>query len=455
MSDYVAVRPALIGIKADGTKFVLDDDEAVNPVSPSIVTDQTTGAVSLVVGDDPYVLHKTQSTADHMRFSGRVVANYGTLTGYTTSNCTIALVDTPAGGPTRIKENSGKSIRATSSGALSNAEVSFPVIARAGNPSGRVDLWVYVEDLASAPYFTLYLSVESGYSNFYQKSLATPIRAGWHHYSVLASEFTVGAGSPTLETVKYGKVRWGCSSATSVIIDRLVFGASGVPLCTMFWDDGIDTAYDYVLPLLNKYKLVGNFSIIKSLVGTANYLSERQVKSLAEAGHRLVTHGHTNLSTLSTIEDAYADIDSNRAYLDALGVNVDSDVYVWPNGIYMYSAGNTGLMDYLAANNYVGAYAAGGVHNTNELVYDKWLTSRQNNDVSVATATILSRIEDNAAAGRSSALMGHDVVVSGATGSQTNLADLDTVLAGIAALRDAGTIQIVSARDYLLLNSKA
>ena len=390
------------------------------------------------------------------RLSGRVIANYGTLTGYVPTNCTQALVATPVGGSTRHKPNMGNSIRATTSGATASAQVEFPAITVPGNPSGRVDLWVYVEDVSAGPYFTLYLAVEGAYTNHFYKSLPTPTRNGWHCYTVKESEFTVGSGAPTLATVTRGRVRFGCAAATSVIINRVVFGASGTPLVALIWDDGNDSDYDYVLPLLNKYKLIGNFSIIADNIDGPGNLTTDQLKMIADAGHKLIVHGGTNLSTLPTIADAYADMDANRAYLESLGIGADADVYVWPNGAYMYAAGNAGLMDYAESKGYVGAFTVGGTRSTNQLTsYEKFTAARSSNDVSVATATILSGISDHAAVGRSTALMGHEVVASGATGIQTNVADLDTVLAGIAALRDAGTVRVVSARDYLRFNSKA
>lgn len=418
-------------------------------------TSTPSGGVAIVADDGKPRDVLNVINTENMRFGGRVVANYGTLTGYAAANCTIALTPTPAGGSKRRKQNLGQSIRATSAGALANAEVSFPAFT-ASPSNGRIDLWVYVEDLSAGPYFNLYLSVDSGYTSFFTISLPTPLLAGWQRYSVAEANLTVGGGTPTLATITRGKVRWGCSAATSVVIDRLTIGASGTPLCALTWDDGSDTAYTYVLPLLNKYKLIGNFSIIGSLIGSTNYLTSTMLSEISEAGHRIILHGATRLSDFASVDLAKANIAAERAIVDAMALETfDRDVYVWPNGTYLYSSGNTALMDYIESQGFVGAFQVGGVAATNELGFDRFNTSRFSFDSSTATSTTLAYISAEAALGRSVAGMGHDVVASGATGIQTNVADLDTLLAGVAAKRDAGEIFNVSARDFLLFNSKS
>lgn len=404
------------------------------------------GNTALVVPDGNIPIYKVSNT-ERMAFGGRVVANYGTLTGYSSSSGTLTAVPTPAGGCKQFKPNFGTSLNIANAGA-GNINVDFPVIELAGNDSNRVDYWVYVPDYTKVNGFILYLSVDAGYAAFFTKNEGAPAYNGWHRYSVLESECAVGAGVPTFETIKYGRVQVQFAAAGSCIIDRVVFGSSGTPMLTLIWDDGGASDYDYVLGLLNKYKLIGNFSIISSIMNANN------VKMLAESGHRIVVHGQTALNSFGTIEAAQADIAANVAGINALGVDVDTDVYVWPNGVSMYSAGNTGLMDYLIANGFKGAFTVGGSGYPNTpSYYQKYRTHRQTLAVSRTPAAILEMIDSYAAAGLGSALMGHGVVLSGATGDQQNLADLDTVLSGIASRRDSGSLNVVSARDYLMLNN--
>jgi hypothetical protein len=405
------------------------------------------GNVTLL-GPDGQIRPEDATGIDAMGFSGPIFAAFDTLTGYAGSNCTISLVDTPAGGPPQPKGETGKSIRATATG-VATANVSAPISGISGSNNSRFDYWVYIEDYTKISQVIIYLGVDSAYSAHYFKQETTNISYnGWHHFTALESECTVGGGSPTFATIAYARVRFVFSAAGTAIVDRVVASSGGTPKLCLIWDDSTATDYTKVLQLLNKYKLIGNFAVIPSIIGTANFCTQSQVDQINAAGHKIKVHGATNLTTYGTIDEAITDINTATAAVAAMGGA--SDVYVWPNGQYMYTAGNTGLMDHLIASGFRGAFRVGGVgYPTDPAYYQKYSSQRQALDSTVSAVNTLAKISLNAAAGIGSALMGHRVVTSGATSTEINYADLETVLSGIADLRDAGKVRVMSARDYL------
>lgn len=383
------------------------------------------------------------------KFSGRVVADFSTLTGYSgTNGAAASLVDTPIGGSARLKGAPAKSIAV--SGAATNLELNIPAFV-AGNPTGRVDLWLYVTDWTKhVAAITLFLSVDAGYANYYTRSFNVRQHNGWQCLSSTLSNLTVGAGAPTLDTVTRAKIRFNAPTGCAVIVDRLVFGGGGSPLVTMIWDDGGITDYTVVAPLLNKYKMFGNFAIIGSLIAEtpSAVMSRSQLLMLAESGHRLVTHGLYNLSTLPSPAAAIADILSNKAFLDGLGIDVDSDVYVYPQGEYLHTPGDLTIPAYLRDNGFSGAYIASGACVSNENFIERYTCQRKDVNAATVAATWLAQFDEHLGAGMSVALMGHGAVTSGASGPTANIPVLDEILAGIAARRDAGKCTVVSAKRF-------
>lgn len=389
------------------------------------------------------------SAQQSARYSGRVIAAFDTLTGYSGANgAALALVDTPADGPRRNKGSSAKSIQV--SGSATNLEVNFPVF-EAGNPTGRVDLWLYVTDYTKhSAAITLFLTVDSGYLNHYTRSFNIRQHNGWQCVSLTLSNFIVGAGSPTLDTVTRGKIRFNAPGGCGIVVDRIVFSGGGNPLVTLIWDDGGITDYTIIAPLLNKYRLQGNFAIVGAIVGETptSVMSRTQLLMMAESGHRLITHGQFNLSTLATPAAAIADIESNKAFLDRLGIETDSGVYAYPQGEYMHTTGDLSIPNYLRSAGYDGAFIASGSCVSNAAFTERYACQRKAVDASTVASTWLAQFDEHIAAGMSVALMGHNVVTSGATGAAANYAVIDAVLAGIASRRDAGKFSVVSAKTF-------
>lgn len=60
------------------------------------------------------------------------------------------------------------------------------------------------------------------------------------------------------------------------------------------FDDGGESAYSIIGPLLKKYGFIGRFFITTSMIGKVGFCSESQLKELYEDGHIIGSHNHTH-----------------------------------------------------------------------------------------------------------------------------------------------------------------
>ena len=417
-----------------------------------VVRDSAGNVVGLSAGGEVIVQNHTKQI-----HSGRIVADYSTLTGYVISGAsnTMELAELPSGGCGRIKNYPTRGIRAVC-GANGNVAVTSPVFEARGIPNGNIQAWVYVEDYTKITSFTMYFYTDITYAVYYVSSaFALQQYNGWHLISLDTDGLFVGAGSPTVDTITVARIRMDSATVgASIILDRVVFGAGGGGLVSLQWDDANKSDYNYVAPLLAKYGLVGNFAIIAENSwmeeDSANRLTLTEAKILAESGHRLMTHGVTNLSSL-TYDEAIANIQENKTAIDALGVDTDSDVYVYPGGIYLRAANDLSIPQYLEANGFYGAFTTQGLAQGNNCKNRRFLMSRSETGQAThpTSATILALVDSRVSTGKNVSLLAHTIVASGATSNQMNLTILDELLSGLSARQQAGALRVVSAKELI------
>lgn len=313
-----------------------------------------------------------------------------------------------------------------------------------GNP--RVDFWVYLENPTTIVDLPMYFATSDAFSSYYFKTVQVRAFVGWQCVSVDLATATV-VGSPTYETITRFRIQVHAttSAGSSILFDAAFISPHAQSKCALIWDDGLASDYTHTLPLLNKYKLLGNFAVYDTPART------EQWRMMAHSGHRIIVHGTTNLSTLGTLQAAKDDILANAAWVAALdGPGCDPDVYVWPNGIFMYSAGSLALPQFLADEGFVGGFATANSPIITEPGIDRYILHRLEIGPTTVAATWLTALDAYLNAGLCFALCAHDTVDSGATGIQVNRAVLDDILAGIRTRIDAGSLENVSARDLIL-----
>lgn len=109
------------------------------------------------------------------------------------------------------------------------------------------------------------------------------------------------------------------------------------PMVSITFDDGTTNQYDYALPLMNQYGLVGTTYINTGMVADQTggfYLTDGQITSFVEAGWELGSHAvfHDDITGMAVEDVAYTLEESKRYLEDTFGVKVSS--FASPYGEY-------------------------------------------------------------------------------------------------------------------------
>ena len=79
-----------------------------------------------------------------------------------------------------------------------------------------------------------------------------------------------------------------------VVCDEVLDGRVDHKSVMLHFDDGTTDHFDKVAPLLGRYGFFGVFFISTAKIGNEGYLSEAEVRTMAEAGHSIECHGHSH-----------------------------------------------------------------------------------------------------------------------------------------------------------------
>lgn len=367
--------------------------------------------------------------------------NFDTLTGASVSGGSgitmeIVAVNVPEIGKV------GNSIKITVDAGLTRT---FTAPAFTAGPIPNSTLSLIMENLTTETFAAdLEYAVEAGFTNRYTNSSSITqygIQEITKANVASLNEFAV-TGSPTFDALTRFRlvIAAPAGRAAVVILHGLYSSTGGVPTFEIMCDDGHISGYTELLPQLNRYKIKAGFAVIQSLVGTTNYMTEDQLQEIHDAGHDILVHGLTNLSSFGTLAAALADIDSNTAYVRGKEWR-GGDLYVYPNGVSSYSTADaTSIVNHLASNGFKAAYHTSGLRAHRKSGLGKYRTGRYSWAAWMAASTILNHIDALLITGRSYCLNIHSIVASGMAGDQINRADLDTILAGVATRVAAGTL---------------
>ena len=104
---------------------------------------------------------------------------------------------------------------------------------------------------------------------------------------------------------------------------------------TFTFDDGGESFYTIIAPILEKYGLKGIFFISTKFLNTKGFLSNAQVKELCERGHVVGTHSHSHPVNISSLpyERQYGEWKESVEILSNLCVRKIQYASI-PNGYY-------------------------------------------------------------------------------------------------------------------------
>ena len=105
--------------------------------------------------------------------------------------------------------------------------------------------------------------------------------------------------------------------------------------CVMLtFDDGWENVYQNAFPLLKEFGIKGVFFIITDRLGKDGYMTEEQVKEMAEAGMNIGSHSCKHLDyNLCEIEKLKLDLRESREKLSAI-TGKDIKYFCYPGGAY-------------------------------------------------------------------------------------------------------------------------
>lgn len=232
-----------------------------------------------------------------------------------------------------------------------------------------------------------------------QNNSANVPQANWvaNDWVIARLNTVVATGAPTFTGAKRLRVNFTVSSvgsATQVWIGFCGAAAQKKPTVILSIDDGYASGYTFVAPLARYYKMPVSFGIDSFYVGTANYMSEAQIRALHADPSNLfefVTHGYANHNISTSTVGAYiAEQVLTRSYLRSLGIQGDGpNHHPWVQSLYSNIA-----RDALEAEGFLSARAGAA---TPLSLHDSFFTTLQekrayqmNNCVTVTTGISLA-----------------------------------------------------------------
>lgn len=126
-------------------------------------------------------------------------------------------------------------------------------------------------------------------------------------------------------------------------LDKAVKEKKGEKLVAITFDDGYQSDYETVLPILKKYNACATFFIIGAKINTPGYLTEKQLKALAESGvaqignHTYAIHEQPREQVqalcVTAPEKIVRDVLHNQERLKSI-TGQDITAFSYPYGVY-------------------------------------------------------------------------------------------------------------------------
>lgn len=298
----------------------------------------------------------------------------------------------------------------------------------------------------------------------------------WFESGALYDQDASGAGHLT------GTAQWAKVAAEEVTVIRLVMTkragqAISVPAyigpiytdpvrstkatLTLFMDGQYAGQYKYARQILQAYGLRASLAVVFPwLTSPSGTMTEAQLLKMIALGHEVICHtgttGDYGWDNVTKYPDGQeyalvkADLGAAWARMGTMGVTdgVGYAVVGFTNGLVntqtyarrqniSNALRDAGVVACRQLGNYVGSYYGNGGEVQTVLPGSRMVTSAD------STATLTGIIDQIIARGGWSGLTFHDLVLSGATGNNYNVADFETVMDYIAGKVAAGTLRVM------------
>lgn len=155
----------------------------------------------------------------------------------------------------------------------------------------------------------------------------------WLEFTLTASDFEVGGGSPSWGTVNGLVLRFYATSGQtpSVWVDQMVrFDSRPRGIVSITFDDSYLTDLTVGAPKLAEHGFRSTHFVIPEKLGDSGFLSQAQVDALHSMGFDISGHGDPDLTTLTSGE-VEVEVSATRAYLAEHGYR-GQDLFAYPLG---------------------------------------------------------------------------------------------------------------------------
>lgn len=317
-------------------------------------------------------------------------------------------------------------------------------------------LWVYVDDNVALDNFNLleiYFTSVSDWSKYFWDAIpATDCKHGWNRLTLEKSNFVnIGSESWSNTMIRFRVI---CKALTgknvSICFDDFRYNHVAGTKCILTFDDGTSGHYDYAKPRMDTNGQAGVAFITTSVIGDGGQLTKAQLTIMQSAGWDISNHTRTHpdltdysYMTQVTIEEQ---IDDAYDWLVTNGFSAGAKFFAYPFGHY-----DQAVITKVKERHRIARCSIGGIYQAHFSMLDndqEFLMKAIWPDASTSTATVEDWIDRAIVQKGLLVFLFHEIVASGATGSEINRANFEALSDYLKTKQDAELIEVVTLSDY-------
>lgn len=162
---------------------------------------------------------------------------------------------------------------------------------------------IEVINLPDIEWIALFLLEDLSYANYYECNLMPLISEGSNTLIINRRDFITGTGTPEWDSISTIKLGFKAKAGKNVeICIHEISTYDATPMCSLWFDDGWKSVYTNAFPVMKSNEFAGTISVISSHVGYEAFCSQKELKTMYDAGWDMTnhTHSHANLTEITT-----------------------------------------------------------------------------------------------------------------------------------------------------------
>ena len=195
----------------------------------------------------------------------------------------------------------------------------------------QFSLWIYVNDIKMFDTAQVYFSSSS---SKYFKAVVGPseVVPGWNHLVMAKSQFT-NYGGESWSTITSVKIRLTARGAEACSFDAFTYDMQARTKCILTFDDGSETAYTVVKPILDANSQKAVLFVNPYSIGDSGKLTLSQLNILYAEGWDISDHtySHQDLNHLTAI-NLEQQVNGGYTWLVSHGFGQTAQFFAYPYG---------------------------------------------------------------------------------------------------------------------------